>query len=222
MLSEGKERKGANMWARIIGAIVFTLFFGFFGFFSFVISMFMSSQNGYIYVGIIVAGILITINMLILGFFDKLPKWAKILVPILLFVVPLGGYGGYEVYINTIEIKNAEVDLTQYEPFNENTKVVKLDEPATFQMEKNPPEIDGATALYPVYSAFARAVYPEGTYPHDNPQLSEVAVSKTNGAYKALAKFEADIIFTAGPSSQQRSELSEDMQMTRKWSRSKC
>jgi len=202
------------MWARIIGAIVFTLFFGFFGFFSFVISMFMSSQNGYVYVAILVIGILITINMLILGVFDKLPKWAKVLVPISLFVVPLGGYGGYEFYINTIEIKNAEVDLTQYEPFNENTKVVKLDEPATFQIEKNPPEIDGATALYPVYSAFARAVYPEGTYPHDNPKLSEVVVSKTNGAYKALVKFETDIIFTAGPSSQQRSELSEDMQMT--------
>ncbi|MFB4165750.1 hypothetical protein ACE1TI_18590 [Alteribacillus sp. JSM 102045] len=131
-----------------------------------VFSLLAPSQNGYIYVGIIAGVILIIGNLLISGVFRHLSKGISILISLLLFVVPLAGYGGYEAYMNHIEIENAEVDLTAYEPYQEETKIAQLKERSDFQMMDNPPTLDGATALYPVYSAFVRAVYPEDSYPH--------------------------------------------------------
>lgn len=176
--------------------------------------MLFSAQNGYIYVGIIMGATLVAINLLILGVYKKVPKWAAYFIPISLFVLPIVGYGGYELYMDKIEIKNAEVDLRKYEPFQEKTKVATLEESATLQLEGNLPELDGATALYPVYSAFVRAVYPKKFYPHDGTQGSEVVVSKTNGAFHQLSVNAVDIIFTAGPSDKQRAAFGDELEMT--------
>lgn len=119
---------------RVIWAIAFTVVFGFLSFVAYLFSLFLSTQNGYIYVGIIAVATIVTGNLLILGVFNKSPKRLAIVIPTSLFVLPLVGYGGYEYYINTIEIKNAEVELTTYEPFHQSTKVAKLDKPSTFQI----------------------------------------------------------------------------------------
>lgn len=60
--------------------------------------------------------------------------------------------------------------------------------------------MDGATALYPVYSAFARAVYPNKKY---NLYHSDVMCNNTPNAYKNLIDGKADIIFVARPSQEQ-------------------
>ena len=108
---------------------------------------------------------------------------------------------GYQAYIRSIPvIHEQEVDLSVYTPFGDSSKVAKLDQPATLRLEDDLPVMDGATALYPVYAAFAEAVYPEGDYPH---RTGYVECSKTIDAYKALIDGKADVIFVADPSAEQ-------------------
>ena len=61
--------------------------------------------------------------------------------------------------------------------------------------------LDGATALYPLYAAFARAVYPENPY---DLYASEVACRNTIRSFQRLIEREVDIIFVAPPSEEQR------------------
>ncbi|ADU30639.1 PstS family phosphate ABC transporter substrate-binding protein [Evansella cellulosilytica] len=103
-----------------------------------------------------------------------------------------------EVYYNNIgKVSEQDFNLWEYVPFREESKVITLDEPATLQLEGDLPVLDGATALYPVYAAFAQATYPEKDYP---PYDSEVMSNQTGEAYRSLFNGDADIIFAAGPS----------------------
>ena len=106
----------------------------------------------------------------------------------------------YEWIDNQIATVNAEVDIYQYMPFIEENRVVKLSEPATLQLTEPLPKMDGATALYPLYSAIAQAVYPENHY---EPYDSAVMVNQTHEAYSNLINGKVDLIFAAGPSDQQ-------------------
>jgi phosphate transport system substrate-binding protein len=97
-------------------------------------------------------------------------------------------------------LQDGYVDTNAYAPFSVNTKTVSLTEPSTLKLNDNLPIIDGATALYPIYSAFAQAVYPEKKYDQFN---SEVMSNRTGEAYSNLINGRADIIFTLAPSDQQ-------------------
>ena len=107
--------------------------------------------------------------------------------------------------------KPAPVDdsilVIDYQPFGEKysrgkTKVKKLPELSTLRLEKNLPVLDGATALYPLYAAFVRAIYPEDDYyPYGTNQL--VCVSGTSRAYNNLIDGKVDLIFCAKPSAEQ-------------------
>lgn len=70
-------------------------------------------------------------------------------------------------------------------------------------MQSDAPKIDGATALYPLYAAFAQATYPRKEYLLYN---SEVQCSSTINAYDNLINGDVDIIFAARPSKQQMAE----------------
>ncbi len=94
--------------------------------------------------------------------------------------------------------EEAAPDLTVYEPFSKNSKTAKLYTESTLQLSKNMPVIDGATALYPVYAAFAEATYNEKFYSSQN-----VLCTKTGDAYRSLIKGERDIIFVAAASQKQ-------------------
>ncbi|MCG7343224.1 substrate-binding domain-containing protein [Sporosarcina sp. ACRSL] len=97
-------------------------------------------------------------------------------------------------------IADGQVDLYEYQPFAKKSKAVSLDKPASYKIEDNLPIIDGATALYPIYAAFAQAVYPEKDY---DPYGSEVMSYRTGEAYMNLINGKADIIFVLGPSKTQ-------------------
>ena len=65
--------------------------------------------------------------------------------------------------------------------------------------------VDGATALFPVYSAFVGAVYPPDILPlgtADGP----FQFHNTIGGYALLAKGEVDVMFGAYPSEEQIGE----------------
>ena len=96
-------------------------------------------------------------------------------------------------------------DLTVYDPFVEGSKAATLDGAASLRMEGDLPLLDGATALYPVYAAFAQAVYAEADYV----QGETARCTNTAGAYRALIAGERDVIFCAGPSASQRAAAEE-------------
>ncbi|WP_258000414.1 PstS family phosphate ABC transporter substrate-binding protein [Bacillus sp. Marseille-P3661] len=118
----------------------------------------------------------------------------------LCFVVIIG-YEMYQSYYDSLDIlKNQEVDLYEYRPFAKDSKVVSLEEPSALKIKNHLPKIDGATALYPLYAAFAQATYPEKEY---DVYFSEVMSNRTGVAYKNLMNGEVDIIFALGPSQRQ-------------------
>jgi phosphate transport system substrate-binding protein len=93
-----------------------------------------------------------------------------------------------------------------YRPFEEKNKLVVLEEEAKLKLTDNLPIIDGATALYPLYAAFAQAVYPQGEYyPYSTLENSKpiVACSSTPNAFNKLIDGTVDLIFCAAPSANQ-------------------
>jgi phosphate transport system substrate-binding protein len=126
---------------------------------------------------------------------------------------PWAGYN-YDGY-DKIEDR---IDLTLYIPFRENSKAARLNEISTLQIAENLPRLDGANALYPIYAAFAQAVYPESSYsPYthaiitrsDTNEISPLQIEEHKnmgivvctsmiGAYRRLFDGEADIIFVFG------------------------
>ncbi|MFC4410405.1 PstS family phosphate ABC transporter substrate-binding protein [Chungangia koreensis] len=111
------------------------------------------------------------------------------------FVIP----NAYDKTIATVDDHSGSL-LEDYEPFKEGTKAVKLSEPSTYKIETALPRVDGATALYPIYAAFAQSVYPEGEYPSYN---STVMSNRTGEAYMNLINGQVDMIFALAPSKSQ-------------------
>jgi phosphate transport system substrate-binding protein len=105
------------------------------------------------------------------------------------------------------------LDVTYYRPFSPVTKIVILEGESTLKFIDNLPYLDGATALYPVYSAFANAVYPRpddidfyylNRFDRSGARIrGKVACSTTPFAYKNLINDDVDIIFCFAPSDEQ-------------------
>lgn len=120
---------------------------------------------------------------------------------------------GYHTYINNIPTVAENKDLlASYAPYVSNSKVVNLDENSSLMLSENLPAMDGATALFPVYSGFAKAVYPkELLLDTVNEKRTTVRTntneflkcSKTTQAYQNIVTGDADIIFAAAPSDEQ-------------------
>jgi len=127
-------------------------------------------------------------------------KWGliTILIGSVLYVIVVESFQMYERNLEVVSTQ--DVDLNEYRPFVDGTKAVKLNEEPTFKLNDHLPRLDGATALYPVYSAFAQAVYPEKDYQLKD---SEVVSNQTSGAFLNLLNNRADIIFMAHPSEDQ-------------------
>lgn len=116
------------------------------------------------------------------------------------------GVTGYEAWRDSIPTVGESDDLLwEYRPYGERSKVAVLEESSelTFEDDDDLPKLDGATALYPVYSAFARAVYPRWSVDVAQP-YDYLTCSTTTGAYENIVTGEADIIFVAAPSEEQK------------------
>ena len=174
---------------------------GFVGFWMLLFALFSASMKFYVPV-IIAGGVILLILTLLQMFRLMISKKLKILW-ISFFSLLLVLCGIYEInkaYHKSFLRIRTSVNLKLYTPFADNTMVVSLEETSTLKLETDLPLLDGATALYPLYSAFARAVYPEKKY---NIDKSEVVCQNTITAYKRLIDREVDIIFVAPPSKEQ-------------------
>ncbi len=111
------------------------------------------------------------------------------------FVVPFS----IEKYEESITIDvTPNINVNEYLPFVEDSKIFKFDS-QTFKLTGDLPIIDGATAAFPVYSAFVNAVYPKTTKLHDG----VFEYNNTVGGYRALAEKKTDIFLGAAPSKKQ-------------------
>jgi phosphate transport system substrate-binding protein len=111
----------------------------------------------------------------------------------------------HTAYHDSIDTVEQNFNLRAYAPFQENSKAVSLDEPSTLKLTDDLPRLDGATALFPVYSAFVQAIYPEAEY-YDAGKEGETPLrcTSTAHAYDNLIKGKTDIIFVAGISEEHR------------------
>lgn len=187
---------------KIFGSILIMIVLGLVGFVATIIASLTRNAEFYtLFIPIAIIGLIVIIILAIHGKLrNKLPK-ASTLVFISLCVVSVVAYEGYQAYVKTLEVvSNQDTDLSEYRPFVEGTKAISLDKPSTLKIEDNLPLLDGATALYPVYSSFVQAVYPKKDYPLED---SEVVSSQTSHAFDRLLKGEVDMIFIAHPSENQ-------------------
>ena len=123
-------------------------------------------------------------------------------------VATLGGEAHYFHLSGSTAAEVAQLDssfdLSDYCP-NEGGKVATLDEAADVQWyaDADFPRLDGATALFPVYSAIVQAAYPGDVRYGEEENDPLVTCTKTNRAYERLIDGTTDVIFCAGPSDEQ-------------------
>ena len=101
-------------------------------------------------------------------------------------------------------MQTKSIDLDRYLPFTEDSLIVK--KKSSLQLTGDLPELDGATALFPIYSAFMNATYPEDSCEftgEDFTAQSKLQKRSTPYAYEAVTNGTADIIFVAQPSKEQ-------------------
>lgn len=98
----------------------------------------------------------------------------------------------------------SDLSLAYYLPYS-GAKVATLDESVALAWDTsaNLPALDGATALFPVYSAFAQAGYMGAARYGEEESDPLITCTKTNRAYERLIEGSADIIFCAQPSDAQ-------------------
>lgn len=104
-----------------------------------------------------------------------------------------------------VRVVGNDLILEDYMPFS-GEKVAQLNEAANLVWNDAAPlpRLDGATALFPVYSAVVQATYPEDTrYGEEYTESPAFACTKTTRAYERLISGDTDIIFCAEPSDAQ-------------------
>ncbi|MDR2922809.1 MAG: substrate-binding domain-containing protein [Treponema sp.] len=158
----------------------------------------------------------------------------------------LDGYENHDRRIKSVEDSD-QLMLLDYLPFDitgeyamhiwdektqswieRKTKIARLNRPASLRLNNNLPRIDGATAMYPLYSSFVHAVYPEKQPVREDTPYgwgnlnweyytnfylfvrlfggswqdfdSIVQCNKTSTAYQRLINGETDIVFCYEPS----------------------
>ncbi len=121
-------------------------------------------------------------------------------------VVGASIFFGIFAYNESLIVNTAPaIDVEQYLPFDSDSKITKF-RSETLNFKENPPVIDGAAALFPVYSAFVHATYPEDTV------LGEgvFQYNNTPRGYRALAKKETDLFIGVYSSEEQLAYAAEN------------
>ncbi|GAA2970943.1 PstS family phosphate ABC transporter substrate-binding protein [Lentilactobacillus parakefiri] len=133
-----------------------------------------------------------------------LPKLHRIQVGgfIVIFLVSLLPL--YQNFANNLKYTDtsgtSSLNLAKYQPFKNRKALATLNHPTTLQIQSKFPRLNGATALYPMYSAVAQTLY-TGVSARQGSQL--VKVDSTPKAFNSLLKKQSDVIFMAKPSAAQ-------------------
>lgn len=190
----------------IILKIILTLAVPVVSLFYFFILLIFSLNTG-ITVNVVVeyiAVLIVPVFLLTLIWFNNRKKLLKIwAVVAAVFVVAVGINIGIDQYDKSITINTTpNIAVSEYLPFKDDSKIVTLEDEASLKLTENLPKIDGAAAVFPVYSAFVNAVYPKTTELWDG----VFEYNNTVGGYKLLGERQTDIFFGAYPSEGQIEE----------------
>lgn len=173
-------------------------------FFTFILLFIVAFSGNIHYIPLVIAAAVILYIGFVLVIFDvfyKNSKRVKIFWTIAgIVLVACTVQPVYKWFDDRVPTVDSEVNIYQYEPFTDKNELVQLDEKPTLKLAEPLPQIDGATALYPLYAAITEHIYPEKEY---NPYKSEVVVNQTHEAYTNLIFGNTDMIFAAGPSDSQ-------------------
>ena len=110
-------------------------------------------------------------------------------------------FGRLEVYgvSESVNRDYNNINVDEYLPFDVNSKIARLNKKASIKLDGKLPKIDGAAAVFPLYSSFVNAIYPESVklgddiFSYDNTVLG----------YLKLADRDIDVFFGAYPSEEQ-------------------
>ncbi len=91
------------------------------------------------------------------------------------------------------------INLHEYLPFDPDSKIARLGHRARLQFTTELPVVDGAAAVFPLYSSFVNATYPRSVKLWDG----TLEYNNTVGGYRLLAERKTDIFFGAYPSDEQ-------------------
>lgn len=125
-------------------------------------------------------------------------------VVFLIYIIPymfIYGKRKYNEYI-TVQL-TPSVEVEEYVPFEDSSKLATLDCEAQLQLTGTLPIVDGEAAAFPLYAAFVHATYPDsvslngddGTF-----RYRDIAISKG----MLLADKDIDILFGGYPSTRDR------------------
>ena len=111
-----------------------------------------------------------------------LPLWIKKIRRILLIIITI--YLNIillVILINCIQViidnnvqkinYDVSINTEEYLPFSGDSKIAKLNHKASLKLNSDLPVLDGAAAVFPVYSAFINAVYPKNVEYGEEPFL---------------------------------------------------
>ena len=160
--------------------------------------------------GALSLGVYIALPSLILPLtWCKKDKWNKIMkiwgIVIAIYAVILAIPFVIEAYEDSITVvEYVNINTEDYMPFDENSKIAVLDEESTLKLTDNLPIVDGAAAIFPVYSAYVNAVYPTDTkFDQWGAENGVFRYNNTSAGYIELAEKKTDIFFGVYPSEDQ-------------------
>ena len=190
-----------NKRSILVGKILLAAIVLFFSFYGGLLYVLITSGNGANYYLSIAGAILFPVFLIFLIFARNrkktLPVWALVIG--LYLVAITASIGSYE-YNRSITIDTSpNINLDEYLPFDESSKIAELEHEASLKLTGKLPKIDGAAALFPVYSAFVNETYPDtvelwdGTFDYNN----------TVPGYEILAEKRTDIFIGVYPSQEQ-------------------
>ncbi len=195
-----------------VGPIIFTLFKLFMiGLVAFILFWTYFALMLFLDFKILLASLLFPLALLLVMFAWLLPDtWGRGIAFMmrsagcvaLAAVLVVGGTIGYTIYLDSIRIvDNSNINTDEYLPFDENSKIARLDQKASlrFTMLDDLPVIDCAAALFPMTSAFINATYPSNIPPL-NREDSPFKYTNTPGGNWALAHGEIDFMIGVEPS----------------------
>lgn len=130
----------------------------------------------------------------------KIWKWSGCSALIFLLVLCLiPAYRWYTV--ERFKQLNDSIHWYVYDPWRAETKVVVVEAAPEFKIAKDLPKIDGAYALYPVYSGVVRALYDREEY--EKKSGNYLSTNGSDVTFNRLLDKHVDVIFSAPPSKQQ-------------------
>ena len=104
------------------------------------------------------------------------------------------------------EMKIKMIDVSRNLPFDEDSRIVHCKTDVALEGEL--PILDGAAALFPMYSAFVEAIYPEESVVYDSEigdfdSASALQFHNTVRGFNAMISGTVDVFFSSYPSAEQ-------------------